>query len=134
MPNVTYNDVTSLYPCSLVVTRALEIVGAEPCDFNDLVIDDLNTLNYGWVEGIFETHNDLWGLPLRGRNNFYAVGNRISGFYHTFDLASAKAKVIAVSQCYKPIFDKRNKPTHDKYAGMLLKRLEGEKCLKKRKC
>jgi hypothetical protein len=125
-PNVTYNDVSSLYPCSLVVTRALEIIGVEPCDFDDLVIDDLNTLDYGWIEGIFETHNDLWGLPLRGKNNFYATGNRISGFYHTFDLASAKAEVIAIGQCYKPIFDSRNKSTHNKYADMLLKRLEGK--------
>lgn len=123
---VVYNDVTSLYPCSLATTRALEIIGVEPCGFDDLVIDDLDTLNFGWIEGIFKTRNDFWGLPLRGKNNFFATGTRISGFYHTFDLAAAKAEVIAVSQCYTPKLNPFNTQMHDKYADMLLKRLEGK--------
>lgn len=126
IPNTVYNDVVSLYPCSLVATRGLEITGAEHCEFEDLVLDDLNTLNYGWIDGIFKTENDLWALPLRGKNNFYATGDRISGFYHTFDLAAAKAKVVAISQCYQPIFETRSAQIHNRYADVLLKRLEGK--------
>jgi hypothetical protein len=124
-PSVTYNDVKSLYPCSLVATRALDVVSATPCNVSDLNIDknaDLNDARYGWVEGVFETHNDLWGLPLRGSNNFYANGV-VSGFYHTFDLIAAKAEVLAVAHAYQPIF-KRSK-THDAYADMLINRLDG---------
>ncbi len=122
-PYVTYNDVKSLYPCSLVSTRALEIVDVEPCRFEDLTLSsDLNEENYGWIEGIFETHNDLWGLPLRGTNNFYANG-RIQGFFHTFDLCAAKARVIRVAHCYKPVLIPSAE--HEKCARMLINRLEG---------
>jgi len=124
-PNVIYNDVSSLYPCALVATRALEIVDVEPCNLRDLAMnDDLNETRYGWVEGIFETSNDLWGLPLRGTNNFYAVG-KIQGFFHTFDLSASKAKVIEVTHVYKPVF-RYGSETHRKYASMLIRRLEGK--------
>jgi len=123
-PSVVYNDVKSLYPCSVVVSKALQIVDVVPCRFSELAIsDDLNETRYGWVEGIFETDNDLWGLPLRGTNNFYATGV-IQGFYHTFDLASAKARVVDVAHCYKPVF--RCSEAHAKYADMLIRRIEGK--------
>jgi len=123
-PNVVYNDVSSLYPVSLVTTRALHIIDAVPCDTSDLQIDqDVNNKRFGWLEGIFETDNDLWGLPLKGRNNFYANGV-IQGFYHTFDLASAKAKIVKIAHAYKPLFVPILK-RHKKYCDMLIRRLEG---------
>lgn len=124
-PGIVYNDVKSLYPCSLVATRALEIVDAEPCDSADLAVGPdvaLDDMRYGWLEGVFRADNDLWGLPLRGGSNFYANGV-ISGFYHTFDLCAAKAEVIAVAHAYRPIF--RRTETHDKYSELLVNRLEG---------
>jgi len=123
-PDVIYNDVTSLYPCSLVTTKALSQVGATQCDPRDLIIDqELNGKDYGWIEGVFETRSDLWGLPLRGANNFYATGV-IQGFYHTFDLAAAKASVLRVAHAYKPVFSE-TPDAHRKYSDMLLRRLEG---------
>jgi hypothetical protein len=122
-PNVYYNDVTSLYPSSVVATRALQIVGAKQCAVDEIQIsNDLSEKNYGWLEGVFESNNDMWGLPLRGRNNFYATGV-IQGLYHTFDLAAAKVTVHHITRAYKPVFSNAT-GTHEKYADMLLRRLE----------
>lgn len=123
--NVIYNDVASLYPCSIVATRALQIKSAKPCDFKELAVtDDLSESRYGWVEGDFRTTNDMWGLPVRGKRNYYMTGS-ISGLYSTFDIAAAKAEIINVKRCYKPIF-REDKAEHDKYADMLMKKLEGK--------
>jgi hypothetical protein len=122
MPNSVYNDVRSLYPCSLSVTHALEITSVRPCNPSELDLENLDTLNYGWLQGTFETKNDYWGLPLRGRNNFYATGT-ISGFFHTFDLIAAKAKIKYVSQAYKPIF--KPSPLHSAFVSQTLDRVEG---------
>jgi len=122
MTNTVYNDVKSLYPVSLSTTHALEIDGIQSCNPDELSMDTLDTLNYGWMQGVFETQNDLWGLPLRGRNNFYATG-RITGFFHTFDLAAAKAKVICASQAFKPVF--KSTPLHEKFVKSTLDRVEG---------
>jgi len=124
-PNAVYNDVKSLYPVSLVATRALGLMGAEPCDPRDLSANRaLDNPNYGWIEGSFETHNDLWGLPLRGTNNFYATGV-VQGLYHTFDIAAAKAEVLYVTHAYKPIFTPVMPDAHDAYRDMLMRRLDG---------
>jgi len=121
--NVTYNDVKSLYPCSMVASRTLQIIGAESCDAKDLEVSrDLSELRFGWIEGAFRTDNDLWGLPLRAQNNLYVTGT-LQGLYHTFDLAAAKAKILNVTHAYKPIFS-MNKRIHDKFADYCLKRVE----------
>jgi len=124
-PNTVYNDVKSLYPVSLVATRSLGLIGAEHCDPQDLSIDrSLDNPYYGWIEGVFESNNDLWGLPLRGTNNFYATG-RIQGLYHTFDLAASKAKVLHVAHAYRPVFASVMPLAHETYRDMLMRRLEG---------
>jgi hypothetical protein len=124
-PNVVYNDIKSLYPVSLVATRALGLIGAERCDPGDLSVDlALDNPNYGWIDGSFETHNDLWGLPLRGTNNFYATG-KVQGLYHTFDIAAAKAEILHVTHAYKPIFAAAMPDAHNAYRDMLVKRLDG---------
>jgi len=122
MPNAVYNDVKSLYPVSLSFTHALEIEGIQRCNPNELPLDSLDTLDYGWLQGVFETENDLWGLPLRGRNNFYATG-RITGFFHSFDLAAAKARVIFASHAFKPVL--KSTPLHEKFVESTLNRVEG---------
>jgi hypothetical protein len=122
MQNAIYNDVRSLYPCSLSVTHALEITGVRPCNPNELDLESLDTLNYGWLQGTFQTNNQLWGLPLRGRNNFYATGT-INGFFHTFDLMAAKAKPLYISQAFKPIFT--FSPLHEQFVKSTLDRIEG---------
>jgi hypothetical protein len=123
-PNVVYNDAKNLYGCDLAVTHALEIVDAEPCDFKDLSVNSdtaLDDMRFGWIEGVFESHNDLWAIPLRGRNNFYATGV-VSGFFHTFDLIAAKASVLSVAHCYRPKFNRSK--AHARACCMLLDYLE----------
>lgn len=123
MRNVTYNDVRSLYPCSLSITHALEICGVQTCKPSDLCFNELNTRKYGWVEGTFKSQNDLWGIPLRGRNNFYAVGT-VTGFYSTFDLIASKAEIMHIAHAFKPVFEPS--PLHEKYVKMTLERVEGK--------
>jgi hypothetical protein len=122
MANATYNDARSLYPCSLSVTHALEIANVRPCNPSELDLENLDTSDYGWMQGTFETRNDIWGLPLRGRNNFYATG-AITGFYHTFELMAAKAKIKYVSQAFKPVF--KTSPLHSTFVKQTLDRVEG---------
>lgn len=124
LKNAVYNDVSSLYPASLSVTHALEITGVQPCKISDLNTDGntLDHLNYGWIEGVFESKNDLWGLPVRAKNNIYMTG-LMTGFYHTFDLAASHAKILHVAHAFKPIF--KQSPLHDKYVKLTLDRLEG---------
>jgi len=124
-PNAVYNDVKSLYPVSLVATHALGLIGAERCNPKELRVDyALDNPNYGWIDGAFESHNDLWGLPLRGTNNFYATG-KVQGLYHTFDLAAAKAEILHVTHAYKPIFALETPKAQDAYRDMLMRRLDG---------
>jgi hypothetical protein len=120
--NVVYNDCKSLYPTSIAATRALQILGAEPCMLDEVVVGD--DKRFGWLEGSFEANNDLWGLPLRGKNNFYATGI-VSGLYHSFDLAAAKARPLFIARAFKPVFSD-DTAMHDKYTGLLLRRLEGQ--------
>ena len=122
--NVTYNDVSSLYPCSIVASQCLRICGIEPCKPSEISITtDLNDLRYGWIEGVFSTENDLWGIPLRGKNNFYACGSQIYGVYHSFDISASKAKILHVLRAWKPIFRESDFYTR-KYAELLAYRLE----------
>lgn len=124
-PSAIYNDVSSLYPCSIVATRALQIKGARPCSLGDLAINhDLNEKRYGWIEGDFRSSNDMWGLPVRGTRNYYMTGN-VSGLYSTFDIAASKAEILNARRCYMPIF-REDLTEHERYADMLMKKLEGK--------
>jgi hypothetical protein len=124
IPNVYYNDVSSLYPTSIVATKCMRIRTIQPCSPSDIALTaDLNETNYGWLEGVFATDNDLWGLPLRGKNNFYAIGNQIYGLFNSFDLAAAKAQVLHVLRAWKPIFRAPDHYTR-KYTQLLAQRLE----------
>lgn len=124
-PNALYNDVASLYPISIVATRALQIKGFKKCDFKDLAVsDDLNESRYGWIDGDFRTSHDLWGLPIRGKRNCYMTGD-ISGLFNSFDLAASKADVINAKSCYKPTF-REEVTEHDNYADLLMRKLDGK--------
>lgn len=126
--NVRYNDVKNLYGVNMAVSRALLIAGAAPCALGDLSVSSDSALDdsrFGWVEGIFETDRDMWGLPLRAGNNTYVMGV-VQGFFHTFDLVAAKAKVLSAAHCYRPIFSdsKRALDSHNRLVEMLLGYLE----------
>lgn len=125
-PNTYYNDVKSLYPCSILTTRALMVDHVEPCDYKDLDISgDLNNPDFGWILGTFKTENPMWGLPILAHNVTYVVGF-ISGLYHSFDLAAAHAQIIHATKAYRPVFSKQRQSAHDKFADMLIRRLEGK--------
>jgi len=131
-----YNDVASLYPCSMALIRAFMIKSFQKCKLSDLdttgsldVTEEKET-RFGWVSGVFETHNDVWGLPMRGLRNYYLTG-KIQGMYSTFDIGAAKAKVLYANRCYRPIF-RQDRSSHDKMTEMLLEKLVG-RCDKVRK-
>jgi hypothetical protein len=123
--DVYYNDVKSLYPASMLATRCLQITGAEECQLSDLdITGEIAPDRYGWIDGYFETNNELWGLPRRAKNNIYMTG-KFAGFYHTFDLAAAKAKVIDAYACYRPRWNV-NALYHEKLAKMFEAKLNGK--------
>jgi hypothetical protein len=123
---VTYNDCRSLYPCSMSVTHALEISGATRCNPSDILVSadtPLDTRAYGWLEGVFESGTDLWGLPFRGnKNNFYVTG-RVEGLFHSFDLIASKATPVFINRAWRPVFEES--PVHNKFVEMTLNRVEG---------
>lgn len=126
VPSVFYSDAKSLYPVAAVATNALSIIGAVQCGIDEVQITSkLDTQAYGWVEGCFESTNDSWGIPLRGRNNLYVTG-KVQGFFNSFDLSAAQVKIHYVTRAYKPVFsnDDKSKANMTKYSEMLLKRLE----------
>jgi hypothetical protein len=124
-PWAVYNDVKSLYPCSIFATRALTISGVEPCNVGDIAISaDLNEERFGWLLGCFETENCMWGLSVHARQVCYVIG-RVVGLFHTFDLAAAKAKTVWVAKAYRPTFDPSRNSVQDRFDKMLLDRVEG---------
>jgi hypothetical protein len=125
-PNAYYNDVKSLYPCSIFATRALTISGVEPCEPDDLTISpNLNEKGFGWLVGSFETQNKMWGLPIVARQVTYVVG-KVTGMFHTFDLSAAKAKPLWIAKAYRPTYDRDRQPQQHRFDDMLLKRIEGK--------
>jgi hypothetical protein len=125
-PFAYYNDVKSLYPCSIFATHALTINGVQPCKPEDLNIDsDFNNPDFGWVVGTFETQNEMWGLPIQAKQVTYVIG-KVTGMFHTFDVAAAKAKVLHIAKAYKPTFDPSRKEAQKRFDSMLLDRVEGK--------
>jgi len=127
---VFYNDVGSLYPCSMVAMRAMNIRSFKKCNVadldltGDLKITEDDKCHYGWVEGFFETHNDLWSLPVRGNRNFYMTG-KVYGLFNTFDIGAAKAKPLYINRAWMPTF-RTDQARHKFFAKWLLKRLNNE--------
>jgi hypothetical protein len=125
-PYAVYNDVKSLYPCSIFATRALTISGVQPCEPEDLTItSDLNNKNYGWVVGAFETKNKMWGLPIRAKQVTYVIG-KVTGMFSSFDIAAAKATPLWIAKAYRPTFDHKRAPIQTRFDKMLLNRVEGK--------
>jgi hypothetical protein len=121
-----YNDVKSLYPCSIFATRALCISGVQPCEPDDLTISpDLNDMRFGWLVGCFETKNKMWSLPISAKQVTYVIG-KVTGMFRTFDLSASKAKPIWIAKAYKPTFDPTRKQIQAKFDQMLLDRVEGK--------
>ncbi len=127
LENYIYLDVASLYPACALISRALEIERVVECEPEDLNLDNRCCfLDYGWVEGTFWSENDIWGLPIKHKigtfsQNRYHVGF-VSGFFHTYDLLAADAKIVKIARTYKPIFKKN--AMMRRYEEMFKKKIE----------
>jgi hypothetical protein len=140
--DVTYHDVQSLYPLSIVATRCLQIDGVTDVpDFEwssyERSIPDAFTLPsemdgstiplYGWIRGSFfvdPEKQDKWGLAQRGEErNYYCVG-RIHGTFSTFDLCAAHAKPLAIEKVWRPIYSDQALASHNKYCETLEHKLD----------
>jgi len=122
LPPTFYMDVASLYPVSMVATDALRIRDVELMTDQELGSTDFFK-PYCWLYGVFESQNDLWGLPLRsGERNYYVTGT-VTGLYNTLDLEASKATVKEVFWGLKPKFDE-SREMHEKYAELTLRKLE----------
>lgn len=125
-PHAYYNDVKSLYPCSIFATNALTINGVVPCEPDDIPISsDLNETRFGWLVGCFTTENKMWGLPIHAKQVTYVVG-KVTGMFHTFDLAASKAKPVWIAKAYKPTFELTRKQIQTRFNKMLIDRVEGK--------
>lgn len=126
-PPIYYCDLASLYPVSVVTSDCLLIKDVEPLTQSELdgisKPDDYEP--YCWLFGVFETENDLWGLPVRSmKRNYYIVG-RAMGLFHTLDLKASKAEILTLCWGLKPIFDMRRRPLQARYAALTMQKLEG---------
>lgn len=127
IPPSYYLDITSLYPLCAVATDAYRIIDAVPMTRSELnaITKPDDYYPYCWLHGTFESDNDLWGLPERGKERKFYLTGRLSGrLRHSLDLQAAKAKIISLDYGYKPVFTDDRK-LHDQYAELTLKRIEG---------
>ncbi len=130
-----YNDVSSLYPVSMIQTQCMLIrdVGEWFGDTDGLMgsLDwerfyGVTGYPYGWILGDFETEDDLWGLPVKvGQNNYYVTGELRNCLRHTLDLEASGATVNHVNKVLVPVYDKGQRATMRKFEELTLKKLEG---------
>lgn len=125
---IFYNDIASLYPIVTVWLHTLEIRDIKwvptpkNCETVEEILSELNA-PYCWIEGVFETHNDIWGLPKRGnQRNYYIIGDNIDGMFHSYDLLAAKAKIKKVETILIPKF--KNNSEQERYYKLTMKKLE----------
>jgi hypothetical protein len=113
--SVFYNDVSSLYPTSIIQTQCLLIRdvqewrgnadGLRGVRLNSQRFRDLTGYSYGWILGDFRTDSDLWGLPIKiGQNNWYVTGVLHNTLYNTLDLEAADAEILDVHAVLVPVF------------------------------
>ena len=109
-----YNDVSSLYPTSIIQSQCMLIKNVVQFHGNtDNLAGQINWRKfyevtgypYGWIEGVFHTDDDLWGLPMKvGMNNWYVTGTRY-GICHTLDLEASRAKIRHIKAVLVPEFE-----------------------------
>lgn len=109
-----YNDVSSLYPTSIIQTQCLLIrdVTQWHGSLDNLTgkmtwqkFYEVTGYPYGWVQGDFHTEDDLWALPIKvGTNNWYVTGTLKNRFYNTLDLEASRAEVLNAQTVLMPVF------------------------------
>lgn len=136
-----YNDVSSLYPTSIIQTQCMLITNVKQWhgDFDDLIghkatwqkFYEVTGVPYGWVLGTFTTHDDLWGIPVKvGWNNWYVTGSVPHSLYHILDLEASNATIDDCKAILVPIFDYGNNRLMEKFEELarikLLKQYESQ--------
>jgi len=109
-----YNDVSSLYPTSIIQTQCVSIKDvAEWYGKTDNLLGKFSWQkfyeqtghSYGWILGDFKTTDDLWGLPVKvGENNWYVTGTLKNRLYNTLDLQASNAEILDVQTVLIPVF------------------------------
>ena len=85
---------------------------------------------FGWILGDFRTDDDLWALPIRGRNNnWYLTGQFDRFLYHTLDLEASSVEILKIRHVFLPVFsNKEDKFTNSMrmYEELARRKLLGE--------
>jgi hypothetical protein len=130
VPETWINDVTSLYPFSVLQAKSFQVAEVEKCDEDDIEFTDkIGSDGWGWICGTFNVPKseatDRWGLPLNFEDrNYYVYGKQIGGFpYNSMDLVAAHAEINQVAYCIRPVFCASD--VEDRYRDTYLKRIEG---------
>lgn len=133
-----YNDVSSLYPSSIIQTQCLLISDVQRWNGNhdnlhghltQTAFMEATGSPYGWILGDFRTNDDLWSLPIRvADNNWYVVGTLKNHLYNTLDLEAANAKVTNVDAVLIPVFSNEPAFVHPmrKYEELTKMKLAGQ--------
>jgi hypothetical protein len=113
--NLFYNDVSSLYPISAIHTQCFLIRNIREWDEDKARLlgpitserfYEVTGSPYGWIQGDFSTQDDLWGLPIRRRDqNWFVSGENFRSFlYHVLELEAANAQATHISHVLLPVF------------------------------
>jgi len=130
-----YVDTTSLYPLSMLLSRAPLITGVEQCSIDDIDMKpNLAGDNYGWLQSThIYTDDKVWSLPIRDENVIYVTGditNYLGKVYATDDLVAGRAQLLdEPSWVERPVFAQRGAPEEaiqNKMLDLYEKRLKGE--------
>lgn len=136
LPPQYYNDVSSLYPYSIIRTQCLLIKNVKRWKGNtDPLLGKITWQRfyettgypYGWIVGDFKTEDDIWGLPQKvGTNNLYLRGTFKNKLYHTLDLEAGNATIQHINTILIPTFDPTQKKIMKTFEEFTSVKLEGE--------
>jgi hypothetical protein len=109
-----YNDVSSLYPTSIIQTQCMLIKDVAQFYGNHNGLHGKITWQkfyeqtgypYGWILGDFKTESDLWGMPTKvGENNWYVTGTLKNQLYSTLDLEASNTEILDIQTVLIPVF------------------------------
>lgn len=132
---VYYNDVSSLYPTSIIQTQCFLIRDVQQWHgqtdnlrgkINSQKFFETTGTPYGWILGDFLVSDDLWSLPVKvGTNNWYVTGTFRNMLYNTLDLEAAHADVTNIDRVVVPVFATEHKPLMQKDERLTETKLHG---------
>jgi hypothetical protein len=131
--HVSYNDIASLYPVSMIRTQCMLIknLKAIQLDKSKLLgkltwqkFHEVTGFPYGWILGDFSTTDDLWALPTQfNENNIFVTGRTKSRLLHTLDLEASSAQVLDIDSVLVPVFDEGQRENMRKFEELTMKKM-----------